>query len=70
MGSVDPRCVVNPGILCTALTIVDTATVFEVILLGFVVYKSVGALSMRAHLKVRASLNEVLLGDNILYFFG
>jgi hypothetical protein len=54
----------------TALTIVDTATVFEVILLGFVVYKSIGALSMRAHLKVRASLNEVLLGDNILYFFG
>ncbi|TEB21210.1 hypothetical protein FA13DRAFT_1742308 [Coprinellus micaceus] len=46
------------------------ATVFEVFLLGFVVYKSIGALSMRAHLKVRASLNEVLLGDNILYFFG
>ncbi|TEB18586.1 hypothetical protein FA13DRAFT_1745593 [Coprinellus micaceus] len=34
------------------------ATVFEVFLLGFVVYKSIGALSMRAHLKVRASLNE------------
>jgi hypothetical protein len=46
------------------------ATVFEVNLFGFALYKSVRSLSLRRKLNKRLPLIHLLLQDNIMYFFG
>ncbi|KAJ3542372.1 hypothetical protein NMY22_g3534 [Coprinellus aureogranulatus] len=43
------------------------ATVFECTLFGFALYS---AISTRVRLREKLSVNEVLISDNILYFFG
>ncbi|TEB18585.1 hypothetical protein FA13DRAFT_1745591 [Coprinellus micaceus] len=45
-------------------------TVFEGVLFGFVLYKAANSLTMKVRLNQRWSISQVLLGDNILYFFG
>jgi len=46
------------------------ATVFEVNLFGFALFKSVRSLSFRRKLNKRLPLIHLLLQDNIMYFFG
>ncbi|KAF9033574.1 hypothetical protein BJ165DRAFT_1534522 [Panaeolus papilionaceus] len=63
-----PGCPVVNGLVQWAQWI--PATVFELIMFTEALYKSLTSLSKRLKLKQRVSLEEVLLGDHILYFFG
>ncbi|KAJ2936790.1 hypothetical protein H1R20_g309, partial [Candolleomyces eurysporus] len=44
--------------------------IFEFVLFGFALYKSVRSLAIKTPLQDRPSLTAILVGDNILYFFG
>ncbi|RXW17008.1 hypothetical protein EST38_g8847 [Candolleomyces aberdarensis] len=46
------------------------AMIFEFVLFGFALYKSVRSLAIKTPLQDRPSLTAILVGDNILYFFG
>lgn len=46
------------------------ATVFEGVLFGFVLYKAADSLSTKVRTRQKWTISQVLLGDNILYFFG
>ena len=47
-----------------------SATGFELVLFGFVLYKGVRSYTVKAPFPERPTLVEVLIGDNILYFLG
>jgi len=51
------------------LLIIASATVYEFILFGFAVHKSIVSSTARVKLNHRQSLKAVLLQENILYFF-
>ncbi|PPR00146.1 hypothetical protein CVT24_008953 [Panaeolus cyanescens] len=63
-----PGCPVVNGLVQWAQWI--PATIFELILFLQALYKSITSLSVRIKLKQRVSLEEVLVGDHVLYFFG
>lgn len=46
------------------------ATVYEIILFGFAVYKSTRSLTLKVQLGERWSLGAIMVGDNMLYFLG
>ncbi|RXW25554.1 hypothetical protein EST38_g371 [Candolleomyces aberdarensis] len=64
-----PGCpVINGGYANWALWI--PATAFELVLFGFVLYKSSRSVAHKIRLKQGVSLTQVLISDNIIYFFG
>ncbi|PPQ99289.1 hypothetical protein CVT24_009289 [Panaeolus cyanescens] len=63
-----PGCPVVNGLVQWAQWI--PATIFEIILFSQILYKACTSLSSRIKLKQRVSLEEVLLGDHVLYFLG
>lgn len=45
-----------------------TATAFEIILFGFVIYKAITSSSERKLLKRKVLLADVMIHENVLYF--
>ena len=58
------------GIPCSYLCTFPSATGFEMVLCGFVLYKGCRSYAIKAPFHERPTLVEVLIGDNILYFLG
>jgi len=69
VGTLGSRWVLNALSRYPPLTLDQSATIFELVLFSLVMYKC--AVSSSAHLKLngRASLINVLIHENTLYFF-